>query len=448
MLLLTAIACTSPVELVDTGTRFETGETGAPSGCASLVPLNGTLTAHTPEDADAFCEQYNAVVGEVYVGVPVNCLCSVEGKVNATSDARLPALREAHTLSIKTNTRHLFGYRSLETVYELRIRESSRLEDLQGLEQLENLTVLTVDENESLTSLTGLNAQALEGAAVSLTQNPELRSLNALQGVTMLRSLMLDDTALTDLSDLSALEEATGWLTVSSNRWLTSLSGLESLQRATDLRLTGNPVLTGLIPLTVDAELLSIKDNPQLSSLVGLEGVTGLSDITIEGNGLTTLEPLGGWTTFDTLRVGEDHLTDLAVLQSLTEVNDLRLTGATPTSLEDLAKLRRVESFVLVGGVRELDALSQMTVARNLHIQETELADLDGLDGLRNMRDVHIKGNAQLTDITALHDLKVIYGDLTIVGNPLLGDDAARALVEAIGADNIEGVIVITGNEP
>ena len=56
-----------------------------------------------------------------------------------------------------------------------------------------------------------------------------------------------------------------------------------------------------------------------------------------------------------------------------------------------------------------------------------------------------IDGNRELADVSALHDLVQVDGDVTVRGNPALGTSAADALVLEI--DKITGTITVTGND-
>ena len=57
-------------------------------------------------------------------------------------------------------------------------------------------------------------------------------------------------------------------------------------------------------------------------------------------------------------------------------------------------------------------------------------------------------GNAELLDVTGLHGVEDIKGDLTISNNPELTTEDAQALEDAIGTDNIRGTVTISNNGP
>ena len=61
--------------------------------------------------------------------------------------------------------------------------------------------------------------------------------------------------------------------------------------------------------------------------------------------------------------------------------------------------------------------------------------------------DLFLWGNASLLSVSDLDGIQQLGGDLNISNDTSLGTDAAEALRDAIGTDNIGGTITIAGNE-
>ena len=55
-------------------------------------------------------------------------------------------------------------------------------------------------------------------------------------------------------------------------------------------------------------------------------------------------------------------------------------------------------------------------------------------------------GNALLSDVTGLHSVESVTGDLTVANNPKLASDDAEALRDAIDTDNISGSVTLSNN--
>lgn len=214
--------------------------------------------------------------------------------------------------------------------------------------------------------------------------------------------------------------------------------------------LSDNAHLSDLTALDHPLQMLELtmRRNPSLTSLAGLGQISGLQNLMFVQNGLTSLAPLAP-TELNDLWLAEHNLAGLGALKDLTTVtHDLILGGSSPTTFEDLKNLERVENeLVIVGEQTGLDGLTGLTVARHLRVEGSALTSLEGPQ-LRNMLSITVAGNEDLAKITMLEGVGTVYGDVTISGNPSLGDEAAGALVDTIGEDNIGGTVTIGDNGP
>ncbi len=238
-----------------------------------------------------------------------------------------------------------------------------------------------------------------------------------------------------DLSPLSRLTELEGALDISSNPQLTSLWGLDSLQRVRNIFLSNNPELRDISSLQQITEIpgeISLRNNSALSnievfanvtstinqlyiggndslrSLRGLENIVqvrrnvSIIDNPIENlHGLENLETIG-----NTLAIKADsQLTTLAGLNSLDSVSTIQIT-ANP-QLADLEGLSRFQNYDLTGDLWVSD--------------NDKLQSLDGLSGFTIVRgDVIVSDHEFLTDISALGGLDSVGGDLRIHDNSFL----------------------------
>ena len=457
MHVLLLLACLQPDDPKDPVEHDETGlddtaDSVEDYDCSERSVLRETLEVHSVEDAAAFCEQYNAIEGDLYATVPLPCLCDVQGVVYAREETRLPALvsvRNALNI-LDSDATDLTGFWSLETVGTvLVVSDCGNLVSLDGLQNLSSVGQIEVMSNASLQSLEGLSPLAMVGAELTVGYNASLESLEGLEEVTQARGLLFwGNSALRSIRALSNLETVDDFMLTGSPK-LESLDGLQSLKSTQWLQLGQNALLTDLTALDhpISIRWLLLHDNRKLTSLVGLGQVSDLNMVRLEGNALTSMAPLGGWTTFEDIYLAESSLSDLSPLSLLTTVQTLSLDDVSPELLEDLAALRRVENtLTLTGKMSSLTPLGSLKVARHLVIEDTPLTTLDGLQNVRNMRSISVTDNDDLLDVMALATVKTVYGDVRIGNNPSLGDENAWALVDAIGTENIAGAITIYDN--
>lgn len=424
-------------EPLDTGEPFVETD---PTFCDELV-WRDQLHADTPEEAELFCAGSGNAVHEATISVPVDCLCAAYD-LRIRHEGRAPRLREAGYLSYEPNRGDLRSLANLEKVtHELTL--SSDLESAEGMDNLVYAYAIVVDETP-LTSLDGLRGDM--SAYWVIRDNPDLTDISALRGLGAAEALAIEDNPqLTSLEGLEELESA-GWMALSgaitslaplqslqtaeylrlARLDLVSLDGLEALAQVADLRIEDNPVLTDLQALQgLHVESLRLGGNGALTDLRGL-GATQPTYAVIADNGLQTLKPLRFPAEMDRLSLYESDLQDLSALHDLERIEQLWLGGP---------------------GITDLGGLQSLVVARELTLRETALTTLDGPQ-LRNMRSVDLRSNDALSDITMLHDVGTAWGDVWITDNATLGDDAAWAMVDAIGQENIHGEITISGNGP
>ena len=399
--------------------------------CETLVTYEGDLYIYDDDaeaQAEAFCGGYNAISGGLEVGdtplvdlVSLDCLCSVgPGQflsiwIDGNDDLR--SLRGLERLVTLPDTIYVNDCPSLETLSGLEgLRElpqglflealpaltgvealgglrgtagfgtsSVGLTSLSGLENLGGAPAITLWSNDVLTSLDGL-APRTEWGGFNVQGTP-LEDLSALRGATQVGDLLLVDVEVTDLSDLSSLEQISG-----------------------DFRLRALSLadLRGLDSLAAIEEEFVLQAGDALVSLDGLGGLQSAGTIQVVGAGLKSIEALENIERTGLLTLGPcESLTSVAGLGSLQSVDDYFAMGRLGVSnLDELAALRTVGGFLSV------------------------------------------VDNPSLTSVSGLSSITSIGGDLYITDNPSLSTADAEALVDAIGRENIGGEVYISGNGP
>ena len=244
-----------------------------------------------------------------------------------------------------------------------------------------------------------------------------------------------------DLPDLSALSRLTrvgGRLIIEHNSALTSLSGLSALTHVGEgIIIRDNAALTSIMALSgvgggaVKAALdeLTIEGNPALTSLAGLEGVERVRALTLRELGaLTSLQGLGGLRAVEP--GGLVHLEGLGALTTLMPLGQL---AGQPARLH-LQRLPALTSLQGLGGLKRM---------RTLHLEGLDgLTTLQGLDPVYVEDDLIVRGNAALTSLQGLETMDYDdpmrlfdpprLNDLIIESNPELVSIAALGSVRGL----------------
>ena len=202
---------------------------------------------------------------------------------------------------------------------------------------------------------------------------------------------------------------------------LDSFSRLRSVGGA--LRITNAPSLTsvsGLAQLESVGGALHVVDAPLLPSLAGLEG----------------LRTIGGQ-----LRIAGDNdlLTEITELSGLTSLGRLYIFDTSaltrPPTLSGLTTIGRME-FVAPGpAFTSLDGLETIETSGPVVLNNTIIASLSGLSGLRQVNgSLTILRTRGITDLSGLENLRTItsYFDLRL--NSALQNVDALAELESVGS--------------
>jgi hypothetical protein len=159
------------------------------------------------------------------------------------------------------------------TTGELTMTSCGGLRDLHGLEGLAgvNLLQLFCDELESIAALR--LAREMIGLQIQGAKN--LSDLGSPEVTTVFYNLVLGGTALRNLDALAKVSSVFGAVVIDNNPDLTSVDGLNQLERVGSLNLHGNPQLSRLPAFDVLSSLdaLRIDENAQLSELSAFSGL-------------------------------------------------------------------------------------------------------------------------------------------------------------------------------
>lgn len=345
--------------------------------------------------------------------------------------------------------------------------------EIPALPELATVTgEVVIAGNSDLTTLDGLSALRTIGQSYLIQGNDSLVDIAALASLDRVLSIFLvGDNALPDLAGLSTLTSLDTKLTISNNRGLTSLHGLEgvltastltirsnssladltalaNLRSATVLEISGNSVLTSLTLANlekVDVRLL-VNGNPHLAS-VSLPVLATLSDgIVFSGDPAMTTVSMPALLTTGTLTFEND--TSLASIDApslayvTADLSFTNLAGLTAPSFPNLTaiggtlRVYNVTPFTSFAGFGGLESVGSIWINT-----AGGLLDFEGLSALQTIAgDFTVTGSNQLTSFTGLDAMTEIGGNVLILGNQSLPLSVAQAFVAQV---TVHGTVTI-----
>lgn len=250
----------------------------------------------------------------------------------------------------------------------LSLVRNTALRDLTGLRQAQGLDRLELFGN-GLESLDGLLLDA-ELARVGIFEEPALTDIRALEGVTVLGTLVIDGTGLADLDALTSLQRVDDELAIQNNPALLDASGLESLRQARSFNLENNASLRAAPSFQSyfsPPEVILIHDNPELEELsIDLPEAT-TNGIAVSGGVVPS--------SIDGVLIRNN-----AKLRSVefppSPIEPLGLSAIQVLAFEDNPSLTRID-------FGELSRVDLLAIDRNPALAEVTLGDLATVDTLR-----------------------------------------------------------------
>lgn len=315
--------------------------------------------------------------------------------------------------------------------YTLTITTEADLRDIpRGCFSLEGDLVI---ERSALTDLSALSELRDVRGSLRIEDNSALTTLSGLVDVRVSGDLVIDGNArLADLAGLDGTDELTA-LTLRANDALRDLSGLRSLREITgDALVSDNRALGSLAGLdrvdTIGGDLI-LEQNDQLTSLTGLSRLSSVSTIALDRNAkLGSVGGLSALTTVDRLRItGNTALSSLTGLGVTRVAGDLDVENNGLTTLGSLANLQQVDGNLIIAS-------------------NPSLTGIDGLStSLRVNGSLRVTSNPRLTSIFGLY-LGASASNLVITGNSSLSRPRADHMLSAQAHQLSFPIRSVTGN--
>jgi hypothetical protein len=144
-----------------------------------------------------------------------------------------------------------------------------RLRDMTGLDGASGVQQLELVDNAALQSLDGFAPEPVF-EVLNVFNCPALADIDALMAVTGIQIVNLENTGVTDLNALSALEGAFDSLYVIDNVSLVDASGLGNVRESRSVLFQGNTalrILPSFSSYDFAPDLIIIRDNPELEEV-------------------------------------------------------------------------------------------------------------------------------------------------------------------------------------
>lgn len=142
----------------------------------------------------------------------------------------------------------------------------------------------------------------------------------------------------------------------------------------------------------------------------------------IEGKKIDSVEPLAPLTQLETLYLKQDGITDISLLGSLVNLEQLDVSGnyeiADITAVKDMSKLQTLDFSI--NTVKDLIPAAGLGSLQRLNASVNQIASLPDMSAMTSLTALDLSGN-QLTDVSALASLSQLE-ELNLSGNDGLTD--------------------------
>ena len=310
-----------------------------------------------------------------------------------------------------------------------------------GLTKLEYVQLDNVQEDMDLSFLSGLTN------VKSIFINGNISDLSFLSGMTGLQSLNLNVSPSLEELDLSFaanMTELTQLEIYNYSQDTVSVTDLTPLAGLTRLQILSIPAeVKSLAPLAGLTELRSLNLYTRngnssyypLTDISALSGMTKLASLNIGLGDVKDLSPISGLANLTELYLdGDFNCPDLQFLSGLAKLTTLSLELGDVKDLSPVSGLTSLTDLQIYGNFScsDLQFLSGLTKLRTLQIRPnngegaTPLTSLKGLENLTELRELHVNGPGNLTDVeplanlTKLTALSLPYRDYSVNEPPAL----------------------------
>lgn len=146
-----------------------------------------------------------------------------------------------------------------------------------------------------------------------------------------------------------------------------------------------------------------ILPNSNVQTVEDLRYFTGLEELNLDQNHISDLAPLSGLNRLSNLMLRENQIKDIGPLSGLTQLMHLDLSGNQIEDAEPLSGLTNLKTLLLSDNQIAFEtALSKLTGLETLRLDHNRLNSISWLAGLRELRELTIRGNDIITGLSAI----------------------------------------------
>ena len=342
---------------------------------------------------------------------------------------------------------------------------NANISDLTGLEGATNLTELDLGTEQvqqrvwrNSNSISDISAvQGLTKLEVLDLQDNSIKNISAVRGLTNLTLLNLSGNPITDISAVAGLTNLTELFL--RNNLISDISPLAGLNKLTTLNLDFNGILN-ISPLTglTNLEILTLTYN-NISDILPLAGLNQLVLLLLTDNSISDLSPLvenRGLGSGNLVDVTENPLNSASIS---VHVPALKRRGVTitfdavitePVDIPDPNLRAAIEAELGKSSGATITTVDMETLT-GFRANNANIRDLTGLEHATNLTWLNLRFNAisdisplaELTDLTGLYinnnpisDLSLLAG-LTNLESLHLGDNSISDLSPLAGLTNL-----------
>ncbi len=365
----------------------------------------------------------------------------------ALDSVELPLLAEASSLRLDRNRMRTLDLAALTSVHGDFDLSDNALVSSAGLRSLAIVEGAFDLGRNMLEGVSGLSSLGRVTGELTLEENP-LGSLVGLEKLEAVGGLTVRSTALETLEPLAHLRELES-LRLEGNPQLATIEGLQGLNQVGTIYIENVPLvnLDGLRGLT-SLTSLTIFTTPALTNIDGLSGLTDVEEVVLsDAHALADLDGLGNVTHIDFLQLSLLSMRSLGTLPGLTGVSTAYITSMPNlTELDAFAKLSSPPTSVWLSELPSLTSvrgLSSLRATNGFELHGTAVTDLTGLELLEGGGSTFtIESNPLLTSLRALTSL-------TGAEFMAVTDNAALPTCEAewLSARTSHDVFTLSGND-
>ncbi len=304
-------------------------------------------------------------------------------------------------------------------VGNLEIRGQAAMDAFAGM----NYSCNTIDGDlrifDEVTDMSALSIIEVVTGSLIVESNASLATLNGLQNITSVgKGIHIQaNSVLDNLNELSNISSAITTLNIIDNNVLNNISSVLDLEVTMELRLSDLPSLTNAISFS---NITALTDDPGSSPII--EG-----SVFLRNNGFLSIS-----------------FPKLTVIDGGFEAHGSKLTSISAPLLETIGIDLELSSQSQT--LTSIDFSSLTHIGDDLIIEETGLANLNGLSALETVTDkIEINVNRALTSLNALSSLTSISASGT--GRLIIEDNTLLTNLDGLEAVNSLAVLRINYND-